>query len=123
MLGDRERVKAFLNQGIAVDLKDTNGRTPLYYGVLAGNAELVRFLAEQGADVNVQEQGSQATPLRHAVVRQDKDIVEILLAHGADIDISDRRGLTPLDLARRRGYAEIIELLTKAAEEQKNKKQ
>jgi pectate lyase len=123
MLGDRERVKAFLNQGIAVDLKDTNGRTPLYYGVLAGNAELVRFLAEQGADVNVQEQGSQATPLRHAVVRQDKDIVEILLVHGADIDISDRRGLTPLDLARRRGYAEIIELLTKAAEEQKNKKQ
>ena len=40
-----------------------------------------------------------------------KDIVELLIAKGADVNVRTKGGRTPLDLAKRRGYTEIIELL------------
>ena len=44
--------------------------------------------------------------------------MELLVASGADANVKDDRNNTPLDLAKRRRRAEIIEILTKAAERQ-----
>ena len=121
--GDIEEVKALLDQGVDINAKDDGGRTQLHRASLGGHEKLVRLLISKGADVNVQEdQGFRATPLHHAVHRDHRDIVEILLAHGADIDIKDRNGRTPLDMAKRRGNAEIVEILTKAMKQPKQAK-
>ncbi len=41
-------------------------------------------------------------------------IVEALIKAGADVNIADRQGITPLSLARRHGYAKMVQLLEKA---------
>ncbi|MGD8499208.1 MAG: ankyrin repeat domain-containing protein [Phycisphaerales bacterium] len=48
----------------------------------------------------------------------DREVVELLIASGADVNIETNRGQTPLDIAERLGNTEIVEILTKAAEEQ-----
>ena len=35
----------------------------------------------------------------------------LLIGRGADVNVKNNRGQTPLDLAERRGHAEIVELL------------
>ncbi|MFK4065790.1 ankyrin repeat domain-containing protein [Streptomyces sp. NPDC029674] len=60
------------------------------------------------------------TALLEAVIlgdggRAHQEIVELLLAAGATPDLADRDGGTPLAHAERRGFAEIAELLRRAA--------
>ncbi|MGO8672983.1 MAG: ankyrin repeat domain-containing protein [Capsulimonadaceae bacterium] len=42
------------------------------------------------------------------------DVVELLIDAGANIHARDDRGDTPLSLAARRGYREIVDLLQSA---------
>ena len=44
-------------------------------------------------------------------------LVKMLISAGADLNAKSKRGNTPLELARRGGYTEIVELLSKAAGE------
>jgi hypothetical protein len=60
-------------------------------------AELVRWLAEQGADLNARERYGRAPLDRHATVGSDK--VELLLELGADAQAKDAYGNTPLHTA------------------------
>ena len=39
------------------------------------------------------------------------DIVDLLLQHNANVKSSARNGVTPLDIARSRGHADIVHLL------------
>ena len=48
----------------------------------------------------------------------NKDMVELLIRSGADVNARDNRDSTPLNVATHMGYAEIVEILTKAAEVQ-----
>ena len=41
-------------------------------------------------------------------------IVESLVDHGADVSIADRAGVTPMEHARRRGFATIARILERA---------
>ena len=43
------------------------------------------------------------------------EIMGLLLQHGASVNLADRDGVTPLAHARRRGYAEMVQLLQKSA--------
>lgn len=60
------------------------GTTPLRAAVAAGNAELVSFLLEQGALVNVVD-GRDHSPLLVASSRGNERIASLLLSKGADI--------------------------------------
>lgn len=57
--------------------------------------ELVRWLAEQGANVNAQDSYGR-TPLNHQI---NIGLIRLLLNLGADIDAPDRYGVTPLHTA------------------------
>jgi len=89
--------------------------TALIAAAHLGHVEVVRVLIEAGAPLDhVNNLGW--TALMEAVVLGDgKDrhieTVRALVEGGADRAIADRRGLTPLDHARQRGYAQIIEIL------------
>jgi ankyrin repeat protein len=74
--------------------------------------DVVEFLIEKGADVNIQTQsGRVLTPLLLASYGGNKEIVELLLANGAEINVKNDAGDTALDIAKQRNHTEIVELL------------
>ncbi len=93
--------------------------TALIAAAHLGHAEVVRTLVRAGAPLDhVNNLGW--TALIEAVVLGDggarhTETVRILLEAGADASIADRRGLTPLELARSRGYGEMVRLLERAS--------
>ncbi|KAI8980143.1 ankyrin repeat-containing domain protein, partial [Trametes punicea] len=61
----------------------------------AGSEDIVRYLIDQGADVN---RGDSAgwTPLHIASSGGFEDVVKELLGAGADVNSRNDKGLTPL---------------------------
>jgi len=46
-------------------------------------------------------------------------MLEVLIANGADVNAKDNNNLTPSIMAHKRRHTEVVEILAKAAEEQK----
>jgi uncharacterized protein len=81
--GDDERLAAYLDGGVPVDLTDADGNTLVMLAAYNGRPGTVRLLAERGADVNrVNDRGQ--TPLAGAVFKADTEVVRTLLGAGAD---------------------------------------
>ena len=110
--GDLDEVKRLI-AGLPVDcddlITDTGfaGRTPLERAVYLGRVDILKFLIEEGADINRHgEQGR--TPL-HGVVLYPKTndhitCVKVLLAAGADVNATNDRQDSPLDATLQMRY-------------------
>lgn len=79
--------------------------------------ELIKFLAEQGADVNLMAQrhflqrSRGGSPLHYAVRGGgNRQVIETLLELGLDINAKDEDGLTALDYAMGRGYVPFLQM-------------
>jgi len=112
--GDLAKVKRFLEQGITVDSRDSEGRTALHYAALRGKRAVVEFLLSQGANVNPKDKDWGFIPLHCASTGGLKDVVELLIIKGANVDATDKYGWTPLDSAAWSGKKDIAETLIRA---------
>ena len=70
----------------------------------------VKWLIQQGAEVNMQNKMEKA-PLHIAVEERALDLVELLLNNGANPNVRDREGNTPLHYAAKEGDRRIVDLL------------
>jgi TonB family protein len=75
-----------------------------------GDANIVRDLLVEGADVNGTTEGGR-TALMLAALLGHEEIVALLLNAGANAQLQDKVGLTAMDWATRRGFAEIVQLI------------
>ena len=99
------------------DLKSTNryGGTALIPAAHHGHTEAVRILLATAIDKDhVNRLGW--TALLEAVILSDggpvhSEIVRLLVEAGANVNIADREGVTPLQHAKRRGYAAMVRIL------------
>ncbi len=96
--------------GAAVNMKDKDGKTPLFHAVLNSYTEdLVKLLRTHGADMNAQDNKG-LTCLHTAVIRKSECIVKYLIESGAEMNIKDKSGHTPLyyanDIWERQNEAE-----------------
>lgn len=108
-LGDVDRVRSLLDQGMHVDLKDELGWTPLYWAALMGQKEVGQLLISREANVNItNKQG--LTPLRMVASAGNLAGATLLIANGAKVDMTNRSE-TPLLGAAHRGNSAIIDLL------------
>ena len=109
-VGDIDKVKSFIKKGVGVNASDGTGSTALHYAVIGSQAEVVKFLIDHGADVNIEDIG---TPLHYATEKDRRDIVELLVAAGANVNARKRfpDGDTPLHSAIKAGYRGIVTLL------------
>ncbi len=83
--GETERLAAYVDAGVPVDLTDASGNTLVMLAAYHGHAATVTALGERGADVDRANDRGQ-TPLAGAVFKAEPDVVTVLLAAGADPD-------------------------------------
>jgi hypothetical protein len=98
--GNLTMVGLLLRLGADPNAQDGGGHTPLYslaneYGASDGG-DVVRALAQSGANVNANDGVKHCTALHMAARRGSLEIAEVLLDCGADIDARDSLGDTPL---------------------------
>ena len=86
--GRVERMQGLLQQDPAlINHRTQRNRTVLHEVIMQGHAGSevsVKFLLENGADLNVRHGHSDFTPLHEAIWRDKQEIVRVLLTHGAD---------------------------------------
>ena len=116
--GHNEILALTLQHG--ADLTSTNryGGTALIPAAERGHVHTVDMLIQAGVKVDHINR-LHWTALLEAIIlgnggRAHTEIVQLLLNAGADPNLADGDGVTPLQHARRRGYAQIEQLLTKA---------
>ncbi|KAF5981885.1 hypothetical protein FCOIX_4024 [Fusarium coicis] len=85
-------------------------RTPLQVAAVTGNAEMVKFLIQQGADLNVFDQHHD-TPLILAASHSHVPVVKELLRHNAIVGTSNMFGNTAMSLAVIMGHLDVVKLL------------
>ena len=96
---------------IDVNRKDAVGRSPLCIAAERGDIDVVTFLIENGADVNVTDVNGN-TPLIFIINKTGHlEITQRLLGKGAAVNTQNRTGETALMYAAWRGHADIVRLL------------
>ncbi len=115
-LGNMDYLK---NPNIDLNIR-VHGLTPLLYVIsLKDGDEAVKNLLAAGADPNVPGVGN-ITPLRLATSRGKKDVVEALLVAGAYLNHPvDLPGKTALDIANKKDFKDIVEILESEKEKRK----
>lgn len=109
--GDLARVRDLIENG-HVDIDNLENYAPaLTWAASGGQTEVVEYLIEQGANIDLQQSNSGTTALINASSFGHLDIVKLLLAAGADISIETNKGLSATSVARSQGYSEIEQLL------------
>jgi N-acetylmuramoyl-L-alanine amidase len=108
--GNIQAVEDLLTFGADVNLRMTEGITPLFIASQKGHTEIVKLLLEKGAQVDVKDTEG-TTPLFIASQKGHTEIVKLLLEKGAQVDAKDTEGTTPLDAASSKGHTEIVKLL------------
>ena len=92
--GDLDIVKDCFNKDL-VNVRGSNGTTPLLLAIGFSNLDIAEFLLKNGADVNMPDQDGN-TPLINACLNEDLDLVKMLVKYGADINVKTKYG-TPLE--------------------------
>jgi hypothetical protein len=98
-----EEVKKAINAGFDVNTKSEKGLTALHVAVNFGNLELVKFLLEHKAKVNVKSKDKRTPLLMLEEMEGDDDnfaeYVRLLVAAGADVNVQDKQKKTALMIA------------------------
>lgn len=110
---DLKSVKECFNQGIEVNFIDyaRNRHTPLMWASQYGNNDIVKYLIEQGAEVNKTQNFNRDYPLVLATKQENIDIVKTLIANGADLNIKNQNNETALTIAQKLNNKELVTLL------------
>jgi len=100
--GDLDEVKRLVDEAepkkLFLSMCNADGATAIHYAAGHGYRDVVEYLLEMEAEINVPN-GEGWTPLHFAAFINSVLICELLVSRGADIQAKDSLGKTPLDLA------------------------
>ncbi|GJL94806.1 MAG: hypothetical protein DHS20C05_12110 [Hyphococcus sp.] len=116
--GNIKRIKTFLKSGVNIDSIDGFGMTALAWASARGRNHVVRFLVNQGADINLPSGVADRTPITWSIISDDYNTVKSLANSNADLNrFSTRRNRyggvieRPISIAALKGNLKVIELL------------
>jgi hypothetical protein len=109
--GDLEALEQLLQARADVEARD-DGLTPLMEICCEGSRLIpgAQRLLKYGAEINAMDEKTGSTAL-HFAVQTDIDLVRFLLNAGADPYQVNTPGLSPLEVAEKKGVQEIVALL------------
>lgn len=93
--GEYGKVVSYVKKGVAIDGKNQARWTALAYACKYGHSDIVKFLVENGANVN-ETVNTGSTPLAVALLAGNFDIADYLVKNKADVNIPDIMGMSPL---------------------------
>ena len=110
--GHAEAVRYLLGKGPDVDKPSSNEHrvNPIHSAAASGKLEIVKILAENGANLNAVQSGGY-TALHAAAHNGNLEMVKYLIASGAEPDLKTSEGKTALDLATEGGFRDIASYL------------
>ena len=99
--GDLERVQSALNQGSNIEWRtsDNNKTTALWIASQNGHLQVVEYLLDSDAKVDIPNASTGATGLCMASQKGYPDVVKVLLEKGADANVKPVNGISPLIIA------------------------
>ncbi len=103
---DVRRMAAIIDGGMPVDLRLSNGWTPLMVATFNSCEEAALLLIERGASATVTD-SEDYTPLHWAALNGFTRAVPLLIGHGARVNADNRYGFTPLLQAASRGHVGV----------------
>ena len=111
-----KKMKNNIKKGIDVNSLGEYASTPLHYACREGNFEMVKFLIENGANVNIENHYSTIYPIFDAITSLNNQkthlqIIQLLIDNGANIKKVDSFGNTLLYHAIEQENIILIELL------------
>ena len=106
-----EILKELLEHGADPNLRNEYDQTALMLAARRGQTEMVKELLDHGADPNHVGNYDKFTALLYASDAGYLEPIRILLDRGADPNLRDIYGKRAIDIARRLGYKEIVDLL------------
>jgi ankyrin repeat protein len=113
--GVKEAINALLKKGIQADSNDNNGRTPLSWAALEGQASVVQQLLETGTVETDSKDSDGRTPLSFAAEGGQEAVVQLLLlTEKVDADskaTGENAGRTSLSFAAEGGHEAVVQLL------------
>jgi hypothetical protein len=112
-----ESMRVLIEAGASPTAPDRRGRTPLMAAVQSrkpDKPEAIRYLIDNGADVNARDQLQGTALVRAAGSFGDLDSVQVLLSAGAEVNVQDKNGMTPLMWAARWADAQRVAALVAA---------
>ena len=99
-IGDFDMVKKAVSDGLDVDARNPVSGDPLLFTAsLMGHTDIVSFLLEKGADINIQNRDGN-TSLHAAAFLGRADAAELLLKHSINVHTRNNQGGSAIDNAR-----------------------
>eukprot|EP00178_Gracilaria_changii_P018998 TRINITY_DN5526_c0_g1_i1.p2 TRINITY_DN5526_c0_g1~~TRINITY_DN5526_c0_g1_i1.p2 ORF type:complete len:291 (-),score=63.46 TRINITY_DN5526_c0_g1_i1:2530-3402(-) len=95
---DVDKIESLLNENVAVNTSDVNGRTALHFCAGNGLPTLCLKLIENGATIDKQDMMG-FTPLHMAAGYIKVDTAKVLIEKGADANIASFAGKLPVEIA------------------------
>ena len=109
--GDIDLMRNILEVNPDRDVRDAFGGTALHIAIFQNNLQVIRFLLDNGFDINAAATSNGYTPLHYCVWTNNYDAARLLLAYNADRNIKCNDGFTPVERATREGKRDMILLL------------
>jgi ankyrin repeat protein len=111
--GDRATAIKLLDAGADVNMRASDGTTPLMWAAYQDDVELVRRLIDSGADATAQNDYG-ASALSEAALQGSTQVIDALLDAGVDANSRNPEGETALMLVARTSNIESAKLLLAA---------
>jgi len=108
---DIDLVMLLVDSGADIYDFDEEGVSVFEMAITYGNLEMVKYMIEQGVDVNITKRRSRFTPLMAATCYGRVEVAKLLIENGAKKDATDSKGISVVDFARKMNKKSILELL------------
>jgi len=109
--GDTKVIQKYLDEGLDINTPFV-GWTALISAAAQGQFELVKYLAEKGANLDYVHPITKWTAFHHAAYDGNEEMVKYLAAKGADVNKKMRGDVDIIRVVRDLGNTKMVDLLT-----------
>jgi uncharacterized protein len=109
--GDKDRVRALLQEKADINAPQGDGMTALHWAAFQDDVEMAKMLVAAGANLKAVTRLEAITPLVMASKNGSAAMIGVLLDAGADPNAADGNGTTPLMMASASGSVDSVKLL------------